>query len=61
MRKSGDGYSLSLTASVVVGRIAEVEGSSGQVWRYLTPPWNFVVVNVHEMGREICEAKRIAM
>ena len=52
---------LSLTTSVVVGRVVEVECSSGQVWRHLTPPLNFVVVNVHEMGYEICEAGKIAM
>ena len=63
VRKSGDGYSLSLshTTSVVVGRVVEVECSSGQVWCHLTPPLNFVVVNVHEMGCEICEAAKIAM
>jgi len=32
MRKSGDGYSLSLSTSVVVGRVVEVECSSGQAW-----------------------------
>jgi hypothetical protein len=40
MRKSGDGYSLSLSTSVVVGRVVEVECSSGQVWRHLTPRLN---------------------
>jgi hypothetical protein len=52
---------LSLTTSVVVGRVVEVECSSGQVWRHVTSRLNFVVVNVHEMGREICEAKKVAM
>ena len=52
---------LSLTTSVVVGRVVEVECSSGQVWRHLIPRLNFVVVNVHALGREICEAKKVAM